>query len=129
MQIHAPSDAIRQQMRQWDQDFTTALSEAADAVPGLLFRIPPGQSLPALRWEADQRGAYWASAGLVHRGERASQLSQVAASLHYLRDPEDSEGPFERDEWPLQTLKIGTRDPRLVAARLVAAAQLHRATL
>lgn len=112
-------------MREWKADFAAALSEAASAVPGLLFRIPPGQDLPSLAWEGDVRGAYWASAGLVYR---AGDLSQASATLHYLREPAD-EGPFERDEYPLSTLNIGTRDPRRVAALLVAAAQDHRASL
>lgn len=117
------SDAARQQMRDWDGDFAVALAEAAEAVPGLLFRIPPGQSLPCLRWEDDDRGAYWASAGL------ATNLSQVYVRLHYLRDPADGEGPFERDEQPWSTLTVGTCDPGLVAALMVAAAQHHRSSL
>lgn len=120
-------DDQRRQMQQWEADFATRLSEAAAAVPGLLFRIPPGQSLPSLRWEDDPRGAYWASAGLVNTG--ASILSQVSARLHYLREPADGEGPIERDEYPLSTLSIGTDDPGLVAALLVAAARHHRSSL
>ena len=115
-------ESIRQQMRQWEADFASALSDAAAAVPGLLFRIPPGQSLPSLQWEGDARGAYWASAGL------STNLSQVSARLRYLREPAD-DGPFERDEQPWATLNVGTRDPGLVAALMVAAAQYHRASL
>jgi len=110
-------------MRDWDGDFATALSAAAAAVPGLLFRIPPGQSLPSLQWDDDQRGAYWASAGL------ATNLSQVAVRLRYLREPADGEGPFERDEQPWATLNVGTCDPGLVAALMVAAAGHHRVSL
>lgn len=113
-------------MWEWKCDFAAALHEAAATVPGLLCRIPPGQDLPSLAWEGDARGAYWASAGLVDRG--AGDLSQASATLHYLRDPAD-DGPFERDEYPLSTLNIGTRDPDRVAALLVAAAQHHRASL
>lgn len=117
------NDAARQQMRDWDCDFATALFDAAAAVPGLLFRIPPGQSLPSLRWEDDERGAYWASAGL------ATNLSQVSVRLRYLREPADGEGPFERDEQPWATLNVGTCDPGLVATLMVAAARYHRASL
>lgn len=120
------TDSTRRQQQEWGADFATALSEAAEAVPGLLFRIPPGQDLPSLAWEGDSRGAYWASAGLVDRG--SGDLSQASATLHYLRDPA-ADGPFERDEYPLSTLNIGTRDPGRVAALLVAAAQHHRASL
>ena len=120
-------DQIRRQMREWEGDFATALSDAAAAVPGLLFRIPPGQSLPSLLWEDDTRGAYWASAGLV-RDTFGENLSQVSARLRYLREPAD-DGPFERDEQPWATLNVGTRDPGLVAALMVAAAQYHRASL
>jgi len=120
------SDSTRRQMRDWAADFAIALAGAAQAVPGLLFRIPPGQDLPSLAWEGDTRGAYWVSAGLVHRG--SGDLSQASATLHYLREPAD-DGPFERDEYPLSTLNIGTRDPARVAALVVAAAQNHRASL
>jgi hypothetical protein len=124
--IRENRDNQRRQMRDWAADFIAALSEAAEAVPGLLFRIPPGQDLPSLAWEGDTRGAYWASAGLVDRG--SGDLSQVSATLRYLREPAD-DGPFERDEYPLATFNIGTRDPSRVAALLVAAAQHHRASL
>jgi hypothetical protein len=120
------TDSTRRQQQEWKRDLATALSEAACTVPGLLFRIPPGQDLPSLAWEGDTRGAYWASAGLVDRG--SGDLSQASATLHYLREPA-GDGPFERDEYPLSTLNIGTRDPRRVAALLVAAAQDHRASL
>ncbi|MET9150104.1 hypothetical protein ABZX82_02300 [Streptomyces griseoflavus] len=116
-------DTARQQMRDWEDDFAVALSDAARDVPGLLFRIPPGQSLPSLQWEGDERGAYWASAGL------SSNLSQTTARLHYLREPADEEGPFERDEHPWSTLNVGTCDPSLVAALMVAAVQHHRSSL
>lgn len=118
--------STRQQRQEWDAAFAAALSEAATTVPGLLFRIPPGQDLPSLAWEGDTRGAYWASAGLVDRG--SGDLSQVSATLHYLREPAD-DGPFERDEYSLSTLNIGTRDPGRVAAILVTATQHHRASL
>jgi hypothetical protein len=129
MTTGGPSDAIRKQMRQWERDFAIALFEKAGSARGLRCRIPPGQSLPALSWEGDPRGGYWVSAGLVHRGEGSHDLSEVAASLHYLREPEDGESPFERDEWPMSTRDIGSRDPGCVAALLVAAAKHHRATL
>lgn len=119
------SDSTRRQRQEWGAEFATALAEAAQAVPGLLFRIPPGQDLPSLAWEGDTRGAYWVRAGLV---DRAGDLSQASATLHYLRDPAD-EGPFERNEYPLSTLNIGTRDPGRMAALLVAAAQHHRSSL
>lgn len=118
------SDFVRQQMRQWEADYITALPEAASAVPGLLCRIPPGQSLPSLQWEGDARGAYWASAGLV------TNLTQVTVRLHYLRDSdEDEDVPFEVDSTPWSTRDVGTCDPKLVAALMVAAAQYHRASL
>lgn len=116
-------DAARQQMRDWDRDFAVALSDAVKDVPGLIFRIPPGQSLPSLQWDEDERGAYWASAGL------SSNLSQTTARLHYLREPADGRGPFEYEESPWATLNVGTCDPGLVAALMVAAAQYHRASL
>jgi len=115
-------DTLRQEMRDWEGNYTVALEAAAAAVPGLQCRIPPGQSLPSLQWEGDERGAYWASAGL-------STNLQVFARLHYLRESADEEGPFERDEYPWATLNVGTSDPCLVAALMVAAAQHHRASL
>lgn len=115
--------SVRQQMHDWEADYAAALSEASASVPGLLCRIPPGQSMPSLQWEGDHRGAYWAGAGLV------DNLSQVTARLHYLREPANGEGPFERDENPLSTRDIGTLAPGLVAALMVAAAQYHRASL
>lgn len=117
------SDTVRQQMRQWEADYATALTAAADSVPGLLCRIPPGQSMPSLQWEGDDRGAYWAGAGLV------DNLAQVTVRLHYLRESADEDGPFERDEYPLSTRNLGTLDPKLAAALVVAAAQYHRASL
>lgn len=115
-------ESTRQQMRDWEGDYAIALADAAAATPGLLFRIPPGQSLPSLQWEDDERGAYWASAGLATN-------SQTFVRLRYLREPADGEGPFERDEQPWATLNLGTRDPGLVAALMVAAAQHHRGRL
>ncbi|MFD8777504.1 hypothetical protein [Streptomyces sp. NPDC059916] len=117
------ANAARHQMRQWATDYAAALSDAADSVPGLLCRIPPGQSLPSLQWEGDARGAYWASAGLV------DNLAQVTVRLHYLRESAAEDGPFERDEYPLSTRDIGTCDPKLAAALMVAAAQYHRTSL
>lgn len=116
-------DAVRQQMQKWEADYATALSEAAASVQGLLCRIPPGQSLPSLQWEGDDRGAYWASAGLV------DNLSQVTVRLHYLRESAEDNEPFERDEYPLSTRDLGTLDPQLTARLVVAAAEHHRASL
>lgn len=115
-------DTLRQQMHDWEGEYAAALEAAAAAIPELQCRIPPGQSMPSLRWEGDERGAYWASAGL-------STNLQVFARLHYLRESADEEGPFERDEYPWATLNVGTSDPDLVAALMVAAAQHHRVSL
>ncbi|MEY9842527.1 hypothetical protein [Streptacidiphilus sp. EB103A] len=123
--------AEREQMQAWDARFEAALALAAETVPGLnchTTREQPHLGMPRLFWDGDTRGAYWVRAGLISTGSPATTLTKASAVLHYLRDPA-GDGPFERDENPLDTLDAGTTDPHLVAALIVTAAQHHRTSL
>jgi hypothetical protein len=121
------TEVARLRARSWASSFERALHALASHVPGLNCHTTQGYpqlGSPRLFWDDDPRGAYWASAGLVHTDNPSTTLTTATGRLHYIRESPDGE-TFELDEYPLRTLDIGTTDPDLVAAFLIEAAKRH----